>query len=550
MGVFRILVNADYTNLVAPAVALNGYPGFHSSDQTLTSPVLLDPSTLIGRSAPHNRTTIAATPPYYPYFPDVIDPGNVNPVTLVPPFDIIGAVSTSYYPDYAAGIPPVWSLAIPPTREVLTEIESFQLASQPISTGQGCTNSVTPIIPVAWTMVSAGTAAGVGARSLGMVQAISSSGLPANDYPARSFFDVFVQVSLPPVPGTVSASLFPATGLILTNPVPLVITNLNLMTLPPSVVYLHDGDTNGMGVPLYFTTTQVGSWQAGQIFGWLILAGHGTLTPTCESEAALTSAALGTQTAPAPALPVPFLRTSSQFPTPLSSYNSVLTDPNPPSLSDVVPFAFPGAGTYYIRNIELMDLSNSIVPPATGQATWSYANAVLSFGISQDGFNYVPASGSGLVQIVISNLNSGGSLNDFSTLISTFNISGSSPFGPFWLTLNSNTPSTGRHTYSADPRGYRVSSYFDVFTEFSPDNVNFVQGGRSVRLSATPPPPVPATLWITQTGNKNATLAWNNTFQLQSATSLLGPWSDVPGISNAPANISIGSSTRFFRLRQ
>ncbi|HUC85464.1 MAG TPA: hypothetical protein VL970_09755, partial [Candidatus Acidoferrales bacterium] len=62
MGVFRILVNADYTNLVAPAVALNGYPGFHSSDQTLTSPVLLDPSTLIGRSAPHNRTTIAATP--------------------------------------------------------------------------------------------------------------------------------------------------------------------------------------------------------------------------------------------------------------------------------------------------------------------------------------------------------------------------------------------------------------------------------------------------------------------------------------------------------
>ena len=78
------------------------------------------------------------------------------------------------------------------------------------------------------------------------------------------------------------------------------------MTLPPSVVYIHDGDTNGLGVPLYFTTTQVGSWSAGEIFGWLILAGHGTLTNSCASEAALTAAALGTPTAPMPATPVPF----------------------------------------------------------------------------------------------------------------------------------------------------------------------------------------------------------------------------------------------------
>lgn len=555
MGVFRIIVNPDHTNLVAPAVALNGYPGYHSSDQTLTSPVLLESTiTIIGRGAPHNRTAPAGVPPYYPYFPagtgDVIDPLNINPITLFPPFDRIGASSTSYYPDYAPGIPPAWSLAPPPTREVLTEIENFQLATAGSAGDQGCTNPVTPTIPISWTMVKAGTAAGVGARSLGMVQSKQTTGLPANDYPARSFFDVFVQVNLPPVPGTVSGSVFPGTGLVLTNPVPLVITNLDLTTMPPSVVYIHDGDTNGLGVPLYFTTTQIGQWSAGEIFGWLILAGHGTLSNNCASEAALVAATLGTATAPMPAKPVPFLRSSSLFPTPLSSYNSVLTDTNPPGISDVVPFTFTGQGTYYIRDIKLMNLSNSIAPPVTGQSVWSYANATLSFGLSIDGVNFVPAVGTGGVSIIISNQNSGGALNKFSTMINQFNISGNSPFGPFWLKLDTTHASAGMHTYSADPRGYRVSSFFDVFTEFSPDNVNFALGGRSTRLSATPPLPVPGTIWIKRTNNLTATLTWNNTFQLQTAGNVTGPWSDMSGISNGPVSITIGSGTKFFRLRQ
>ena len=227
-----------------------------------------------------------------------------------------------------------------------------------------------------------------------------------------------------------------------------------------------------------------------------------------------------------------------------------MTDPNPPSLSDVVPFTFAGAGTYYIRDIKLSNLSNSIAPPATGQTVWSYSNVLFSCGLSIDGVNYVPAQGSGAMSVNILNQNPGGSLNRFITSIIQLNISGNSPFGPFWLKQDTTHASTGSHTYSADPRGYRVSSFFDVFVDFSPDNVNFAAGSRSVRLSATAPPPVPGTIWITPTNNLTAKLSWNNTFQLQSAGSVLGPWSDMTGISNGPVSITIGTSQRYFRIRQ
>ena len=64
------------------------------------------------------------------------------------------------------------------------------------------------------------------------------------------------------------------------NDSPLVITNLNLTTFPPSVIYIH-GQTPA--VPLKFKVNNPPYWNAGDIFGYLVLAGHGTITNDCNS---------------------------------------------------------------------------------------------------------------------------------------------------------------------------------------------------------------------------------------------------------------------------
>src|SRR5271163_712301 len=60
MGVFRIMVDPLFRPLLGPTgppTSFPGYPGFHSSDGRLTSPLLIDNATTIGRSNPNPRFT-------------------------------------------------------------------------------------------------------------------------------------------------------------------------------------------------------------------------------------------------------------------------------------------------------------------------------------------------------------------------------------------------------------------------------------------------------------------------------------------------------------
>ena len=99
------------------------------------------------------------------------------------------------------------------------------------------------------------------------MESLSASGLPANDFPAESFFNVFVEVAIPVFGG------FP--GATVTNSTALVVRNDNLLGFPPKVVYLH-GDGDSPAVPVAFQSADPGGlWAAGDFFGWLILAGHG-----------------------------------------------------------------------------------------------------------------------------------------------------------------------------------------------------------------------------------------------------------------------------------
>ena len=102
-------------------------------------------------------------------------------------------------------------------------------------------------------LVRGGTAAAVPTPSFGEVEAQS----PFSDFPARSFFNVFVEIDLPFGIGTLHN--LPGD--------PLVVKDTNLTTLPPKVVYKHGGTS---AVPVYFKNGPY----VNELFGYLRLAGH------------------------------------------------------------------------------------------------------------------------------------------------------------------------------------------------------------------------------------------------------------------------------------
>ena len=118
------------------------------------------------------------------------------------------------------------------------------------------------------THVRAGTAGTGLPGSYGEVESLSgASGDPYWDFPAKSFFDIFVDVDLP------TGGAYPLPAFTVTNTQPLIIQNNNLTTFPPTVIYVHG---NSSAVPVAFTTAvpAIGA-NAGDIFGILLLAGHG-----------------------------------------------------------------------------------------------------------------------------------------------------------------------------------------------------------------------------------------------------------------------------------
>jgi hypothetical protein len=107
--------------------------------------------------------------------------------------------------------------------------------------------------------VRAGNSAPDAARSIGEVESLN---LPSGDFPAESFFDMFVEVDLPALPGPWNC----IGGKTLINKRALVIQNGNLLDFPPEVVYVHGGAT--VAALVYDKATD-------QQIGWITLAGHG-----------------------------------------------------------------------------------------------------------------------------------------------------------------------------------------------------------------------------------------------------------------------------------
>ncbi|PYP89803.1 MAG: hypothetical protein DMG65_12850 [Candidatus Angelobacter sp. Gp1-AA117] len=234
LGSFRIEVtNPNFANL------FNGCPGYDSTKKIFQSPTLFDPATRIGRSDPILDDSAADQ--------NGLPVGNDN--TLVPESALMPPGSFGF----GSG-----------TREVHTEVRALKMTGSGMMVRGGVwyndPNNQTPPSRI----------------SPGEVESHSGpGGQPANDFPASSFFDVFVKVDLP----ACGAFGFPGTTLF--NTMPLIVKNDNLLSFPPKVAYLHDPTVL---IPIYFFLPGTATppppnvpitWRKGDILGYFLLAGHG-----------------------------------------------------------------------------------------------------------------------------------------------------------------------------------------------------------------------------------------------------------------------------------
>ncbi|MGB8657582.1 MAG: hypothetical protein WCE90_07320 [Candidatus Zixiibacteriota bacterium] len=252
MGVFRIWVAPNYRPLMA------GFPltVYNSATFRFQSFLMTDFGTVIGRS-------------------DAF----VEPVGGVP-------VGTDGFPiDDADMIFPAGFEGPSGTREIHTRVKSLNLTG-PYSTA-----------------VRAGDLNPTQVRSPGEVESKNTGGVGnPPDFPAESFFDVFVEIDLPSDPSLPPP--FNVTNTLVNND-PLLVFNANITAFPPQVVYLHENTT---AVPVYVKNNNP-PFIAGDLFGYLVLAGHGLAsgTPSDSAKIAFQNFVNSQPEMPLPATAIPTL---------------------------------------------------------------------------------------------------------------------------------------------------------------------------------------------------------------------------------------------------
>ena len=208
----------------------------------ITSPTLYDPATTIGRS-------------------DSFITGS--------PQDFAGALAgqapgRTYVMDSQLVVRPSWPGPTNGVHELHTFLKSMHL-----------TDSFTTRVGFS---VKAGMLAPTRPVCAGQVE----GGSALSDFPARSFFNVYVVVDLP------AGGLLPPIQLV--NVDPLLVQQTNIVSLPPRIIYQHENST---AVAIYFnndciihdpSTGADIQVTRGTLFGQLTLAGHGVGFSSVEIE--------------------------------------------------------------------------------------------------------------------------------------------------------------------------------------------------------------------------------------------------------------------------
>ena len=228
LGSFSIYVRWPYHGL------MTGHPGYDLVTHILKSPTLFEYATVIGRSAPHVEGS----------------PADINGTP-------VGSRGVMISDSDFGFVPP--GFEVTEGREV--HLEVFSLMMSDFGGGAAVRAGKIPFgLPL----------------SPGEVESQSASGVPADDFPADGFFNMYVEVDIPPGGAFPGATAYnPGPG----DPYPsrpMVVLAPNEWSFPPSVVYVH-GQTNA--VPVRFRFSSPGNWPANALFGWLIMAGHMTDPP-------------------------------------------------------------------------------------------------------------------------------------------------------------------------------------------------------------------------------------------------------------------------------
>jgi hypothetical protein len=232
LGSFKIQITNQFAGMFA------GCPGFNNP--ILSSPTMYDPFTKVGRSNALLDGSAADT----------------NGVQVGTAGTIVSEAMLSAPPGFPCQGATGFCASGANTREIHTEVRSLKMVNLggPLPVVRAGVWYDNPNIQQPPSRVSPGE-----------VESHSGpGGAPANDLPASSFFDIFVRVDMPACGGFPGATIY--------NTVPLIVKNPNLNRLPPRVVYLHDTSTV---VPILFLNANPPQWNANDILGYFVLAGHG-----------------------------------------------------------------------------------------------------------------------------------------------------------------------------------------------------------------------------------------------------------------------------------
>jgi hypothetical protein len=152
--------------------------------------------------------------------------------------------------------------------------------------------------------------------------------------------------------------------------------------------------------------------------------------------------------------------------------------------------------------------------------------------------------------VLISNTNGPvGDVTNYSLQMLQLTLTGSTFFGNFYLSQNTNTVSTGSHIVETGQSGGDViGSFFDMNFQISTDNQNFYGAARSLHVQLENAPCGAATeqLHITPSGS-SVVIWWRNpSYTLQGSTTLSTPsWVSIPGTSPITNSAAL---YRFYRL--
>jgi hypothetical protein len=240
----------------------------------------------------------------------------------------------------------------------------------------------------------------------------------------------------------------------------------------------------------------------------------------------------------------------------------LLTDTNPPGGSDTLVFSNPFGGSVFIRDINVANLLNPIPPPPILYTDYyNPSNVLVTLAMSIDNVNFFPAQANGSFMVKIQNTTPAGSMMfNFDTEMLTMTLTGIGQFGTFMIRESPTKQSLGGTTLAQGPQPvpWKISSFFDVFTELSTDGgQTWIPANRSIRMYATAPPAAPGSLFAKRSPTgPGVLLQWLGPFTLQSSMTVGGTYSDIPGSTGGSllngwiVTFMPGPQAQFFRLRQ